>query len=88
MFVAYEVPMWSRTRNRPAVAIGTGVGAAVLGALALGAIAIGALAIAKLVVGRLNVREAWLRDINIENLTVRRLKLLDKEDDYNPWDAA
>ena len=48
-----------------------------VGALAMGALAIGALAIARLAVGRMTVRRARFRKVEIDELTVRRLRALD-----------
>jgi hypothetical protein len=52
------------------------------GALAVGALAIGALAIGSLVIGRMAVGRLRLKHVVIDDLTVRRLRVLDKE----PWD--
>ncbi|HEX5845197.1 MAG TPA: hypothetical protein VFY53_02660 [Rhodoplanes sp.] len=54
-----------------------GVGAAAVGALALGAFAIGALAIGAFAVGRLSVRKARFQSLEIDELTVRRLRMPD-----------
>jgi hypothetical protein len=48
-----------------------------LAALALGALAIGALAIGTLAIGHLYVRKMRLRTVEIDNLTVRRLRVVD-----------
>jgi len=48
-----------------------------LAAFALGALAIGALAIGTLAIGHLYVRKMRLRAVEIDNLTVRRLRVLD-----------
>jgi hypothetical protein len=47
------------------------------GALALGALAVGALAIGALAVGRLDIREARLRKVEIDDLIVRRFRVVD-----------
>jgi hypothetical protein len=47
------------------------------GALAAGAVAIGVLAIARLAVGRLVVRDARFRSVEIDELTVGRLRVLE-----------
>jgi ornithine cyclodeaminase/alanine dehydrogenase-like protein (mu-crystallin family) len=52
---------------------------AAAGALALGALAIGAVAIGTLVIGRLAVGKLRLRHVVIDDLTVRRLRVLDRE---------
>jgi len=49
------------------------------GALALGALAIGALAIGRLVIGRMAVGKLRLRHVVIDDLTVCRLRVLDRE---------
>ncbi len=56
----------------PAVA----AGAAAIGALAVGALAIGALAI-----GRLEIRKARLREVEIDDLTVRRFRVVEEPDE-------
>jgi len=53
--------------------------AAAAGALALGALAIGAVAIGTLVIGRLAVGKLRLRHVVIDDLTVRLLRILDRE---------
>ena len=52
--------------------IATAAGAAALGALAVGAVSIGALAVGKLAIGR-----ARIKRLDIDDLTVRRLHVLD-----------
>jgi len=52
-------------------------GAASVGALAMGALAFGALAIGALAIGRLVVGKARFRDLEIDRLTVRKLKILE-----------
>jgi hypothetical protein len=48
-----------------------------LGAAALGAFAIGAIAIGSLAIGGLVVRKAKFRTVEIDDLTVRRLRVLE-----------
>jgi hypothetical protein len=48
-----------------------------LGATALGALAIGAVAIGRLAIGGLVVRKARFRSVEIDDLTVRRLHVLE-----------
>ena len=55
-------------RALPAIAVG---------ALAFGAIAIGALAIARLAIRDMAVKKARFRSVEIDDLTVRRLRVLD-----------
>jgi hypothetical protein len=47
------------------------------GALALGALAVGALAIGALAIGRLEIRQARLRKVEIDELTVRRFRVVE-----------
>lgn len=58
------------------------------GALALGALAIGALAIGSLVIGRMAVGRLRLKHVVIDDLTVRRLRVLGKEPRAHPADVA
>lgn len=46
-------------------------------ALAVGALALGALAIGALAIGRLDIRQARLRKVEIDELTVRRFRVLE-----------
>jgi hypothetical protein len=48
-----------------------------VGALAVGALAVGALAIGALAIGRLEMREARLRKVEIDDLIVRRFRVVD-----------
>ena len=48
-----------------------------LGAAALGAVAVGALAIGRLAVGRITVKKARFGTLEVDELTVRRLRVLD-----------
>ena len=48
-----------------------------LGAMALGAFAIGAMAIGRLAIGGLVVRKAKLGSVEIDDLTVHRLRVLE-----------
>jgi hypothetical protein len=50
-----------------------------LGVTALGATAIGALAIGRLVVGRLLVKHVHFREPEVDTLTVRRLRVVERE---------
>ena len=62
-----------------ASATGTSVvGALAFGALALGAIAIGAMAIGALGIGRLRVRDARFGRLAVDELTVRRFRVLER----------
>ena len=51
-----------------------------LGAGALGALAIGALAIGRLAVGHLVIRKANFAALQVDELTVRRLRIAERED--------
>jgi hypothetical protein len=51
-----------------------------LGAAALGAIAIGAVAIGRLAVGRLVIKKARFGALEVDELTVRRLRVVEHED--------
>jgi hypothetical protein len=55
-----------------AAAGGLAAGSVILGAAALGALALGALAIGVLAIGRLSIGKARFREIEIDNLIVRR----------------
>jgi hypothetical protein len=50
-----------------------------LGAAAIGAIAIGALAIGRLAVGRLVIKRARFRMLEVDELTVRRLRIVEHD---------
>jgi hypothetical protein len=53
------------------------IAALAAGALAAGAVAVGVLAIARLAIGKLVVRDARFRNVAIDELTVRRLRVLE-----------
>jgi hypothetical protein len=53
------------------------VGAASAGAVAMGVLAFGAMAIGALAIGRLAVGRAHFKDLEIDRLTVRSLKILE-----------
>ena len=55
--------------------------AAALGAVAFGAFAIGAVAIGRLAVGRLVIKRARF-GTEVDELTVRRLRVLEREGEY------
>lgn len=56
------------------------LGALALGAIAVGAIAIGAVAIGRLAIGRLVIKNARFGALDVDLLTVRRLRILEQED--------
>ena len=74
-----EIVHWYPPRHhRPAQAVGVrAAGAASVGALAMAAVAFGAMAIGALAIGRLAVGKARFRDLEIDRLTVRKLKILE-----------
>jgi hypothetical protein len=55
----------------------TQMAALALGAAALGVLAIGAVAIGRLTIGGLGVRKARFQSVEIDDLTVRRLRVLE-----------
>jgi hypothetical protein len=70
--------------RRPALTIP----AIVVGALAFGAIAIGALAIARLAISQLAVKKARFRSVEIDDLTVRRLRVIEDGRDPTRTESA
>jgi hypothetical protein len=62
-----------RSRSSPAASLL----AFALGAAAIGAVAIGALAIGRLAVGRLVIRKARFGTLEVDELTVRRLRVVE-----------
>jgi hypothetical protein len=50
-----------------------------LGAAAFGAIAVGAIAIGALAIGRVEVKKARFRTLEVDELTVRRLRVLEPQ---------
>jgi hypothetical protein len=65
----------SQSNTGPAVSL---LGLA-LGAAAIGAIAIGALAIGRLAIGRLVIKKARFGALEVDELTVRRLRVLEHD---------
>jgi hypothetical protein len=63
------------------------MGALAVGAAALGAFAIGAIAIGRLAIGGLAVRKAKFGSVEIEDLTVRRLHVLETAPGVPPFRA-
>jgi O-antigen ligase len=64
--------------STPAVSSGAGaLGALAVGSFAAGALAVGALAIGALAIGKLAVRKAKFGEMEIDGLTVRRLRVLE-----------
>jgi hypothetical protein len=69
----------------PAVASGaTALGTLAVGSLAVGALAVGALAIGALAIGRLEIRKTRLRQVEIDDLTVRRFRVVEEPDEGSP----
>jgi hypothetical protein len=56
------------------------VGTTALGSLALGAFALGVLALGAVAIGRLSVGRARIRRLEIDDLVVRRLRVLERVD--------
>jgi hypothetical protein len=67
------------TARRSESAAVAGMIALALGAAAVGAVAIGALAIGRLAVGRLTIKKARFETLEVDELTVRRLRVLEKD---------
>jgi hypothetical protein len=73
-----EIVHWYPPRRHLPEPIGVrAAGAASLGAAAMGALALGAMAIGALAIGRLVVGRARFRELEIDKLTVRSLKILE-----------
>ena len=51
-----------------------------VGAAAFGAIAVGALASGQVAIGRLAIKKARFGSLEVDELTVRRLRVLDRQD--------
>ena len=65
----------------PALASGAGaLGTLAVGSLAVAGLAIGALAIGALAIGRLEIRRTRLRKVEIDDLTVRRFRVIEETD--------
>lgn len=69
-----SVPMSS---NRFAASGALAAGASAAGAIALGALAMGAVAVGAFAIGRLAIGRARIRHLDIDELTVRRLRVTD-----------
>jgi hypothetical protein len=63
-------------------------GALAIGAFALGAFAIGALAIGRLAIGRATARKVHLGTVEIDDLTVRRLRVIETVQEDNKPDET
>ena len=74
-----RMPM-ARDITRPAKAAPpTSLMAIALGAAAFGAVAIGALAIGRLAIGRLVIKRAHFRTLEVDELTVRKLRVVERD---------
>ena len=69
--------LWRRTRPLKVPAMSAG--AIAIGAVAIGAVAIGAIAIARVAIARMAVNKARFRSVEIDDLTVKRLRVLENE---------
>lgn len=73
-----EIVHWYPPRHHLPEASGIKtIGAVSAGALAMGALAFGAMAIGALAIGRLVVGRARFKELEIDRLTVRSLKILE-----------
>jgi hypothetical protein len=63
-------------------------GGLALGALAGGAMALGALAIARLAIGKMAVGHAHLGKLEVDDLTVHRLRIVDGAESWSPIGEA
>jgi hypothetical protein len=73
---------WRRTRPLKVPALSSGavaIGTVAIGAVAIGAVAIGAIAIARVAIARMAVNKARFRSVEIDDLTVKRLRVLENE---------
>jgi hypothetical protein len=59
--------------------VAVALGAAAIGAVAIGALAIGRLAISRLTISRLMVRKAQFGSLEVDELTVRRLRVIEPQ---------
>jgi hypothetical protein len=66
------------TRQSKAVPVGSLLALA-LGAAAFGAVVIGALAIGRLVVGRLVIKKARFGALEVDELTVRKMRIVEHQ---------
>lgn len=63
--------------SRPARLEAGAIGAMALGAFAIGAAAIGAIAVGRLAIGRLAIGRTRMQRVEIDELVVRRLRVVD-----------
>jgi hypothetical protein len=74
-----DLPMRRDLVSRSSAAPATSVLVLALGAAAFGAIAIGALAIGKLAIGRVTIKRARFAALEVDELTVGKLRVLERE---------
>jgi hypothetical protein len=68
------------TGPRPVASlVAVALGAAAVGAMAIGALAIGRMAINRLAINRLTVRKAQFGTLEVDELTVRRLRVIEPQ---------
>src|SRR5580658_3875540 len=77
--IATEVTMARDIRGQSKAVPAAGLLALALGAAAFGALAIGALAIGRLAVGRMVIKKARFGALQVDELTVRKLRVLEHE---------
>ena len=65
--------------KQPNTAPVTSLLALALGAAAFGAIAIGALAVGRIAIGRLAIKKARFGTLHVDELTVRKLRVLERD---------
>ena len=65
-------------RSRPHAVPALAIGAQALGALALGTVALGAIAVAALAISRLAIGKARVRHLHIDELVVRRVRVVEQ----------
>ena len=75
MMMRAAFPLHSKTARALAT---IAVGAQAVGSVALGALAVGAVAIGALAIGRLAIRRARLGHVEIDELVVRRLRVIEE----------
>jgi|HubBroStandDraft_6_1064221.scaffolds.fasta_scaffold390671_2 hypothetical protein len=77
--IAMEVTMARDVTGQPKAVPATSLLALALGAAAFGAVAIGALAIGRLAVGRLVIKKARFGALEVDQLTVRKLRVFEHD---------
>jgi hypothetical protein len=77
-----DIPSHTEVSVRSKAIPATSLLAAAVGAVAFGAFAIGAVAIGRLAVGRLVIKRARFGALEVDELTVRRLRVLEHEGEH------